>query len=136
MATKRILKLTNTEAVIKIDGAPGSVTIDLAVDLKLPTEEIVGTPNVSILQMHVAGKPTGVASVSRNSVNLWDLQASTAEKIDMLTFGGTADNTLAEHDIVVTTTNAETQLLVKLRKTSGYKTLIRTEQTGLQEPNT
>jgi hypothetical protein len=134
MATKRILKLTNTEAIIKVDGTVGTVTIDLDVDLRLATEEIVGTPNVSILQMQVSGKPNGVASIVRNGVNLWDLQANTAEMVDLLAFGGVADNTNATHDVAVTTATAECQLLIKLRKNSGFRTLIRPEQTGLDTP--
>jgi hypothetical protein len=134
MATKRILKLTNTEAIIKVDGTVGTVTIDLDVDLRLATEEISGTPSVSIVQMQVAGKAGGLASVARNSVNLWDLQANTAEMVDLLGFGGVTDNTNSTHDIVVTTATAETQLLIKLRKNSGFRTLIRPEQTGLDTP--
>jgi hypothetical protein len=134
MATKRILKLTNTEAVIKVDGTVGTVTIDLDEDLKLATEEISGTPTVSILQMQVSGKPGGVASIVRNGVNLWDLQANTAEMVDLLAVGGVADATNATHDVVVTTATAECQLLIKLRKNSGFRTLIRPEQTGLDTP--
>lgn len=137
MATnKRILRLTNQEAVVKIDGDVGSATIDLDVDLKLPTEEIVGTPKVNIMIMQVSGKSGSVLSVARNSVNLWDLQAGSAECIDLLNLGGAADNTENASDIVVTSTGAEGQLLLKLRKVEGYKTLIRTEQTGIQEPET
>lgn len=137
MATnKRILRLTNQEAIIKIDGDVGSATIDLDVDLKLATEEVVGTPAVNIVQMQVAGKIGSVLSVARNSVNLWDLQAGSAESIDLLNFGGAADNTFNTSDIVVTSSGAEGQLILKLRKQSGFRTLIRTEQTGIQEPET
>ena len=134
MPTKRILKLTNQEAIIKIDGTNGPVTIDLSTDLLLPTEEIFGTPKVSIVSMHVAGKAGALATVTRNGDTLWDLQASTAEKIDLLSLGGVVDNTHEESDITVTTTLAEAQLLMKLRKTSGYRTRIRPEQTGLDTP--
>ena len=134
MATKRILKLTNTEAIVKVDGTVGTVTIDLDVDLRLATEEIVGTPTVSIVQMQVSGKAGGLASVARNGVNLWDLQANTAEMVDLLSFGGVADNTNATHDVVVTTATAESQILIKLKKNAGFRTLIRPEQTGLDIP--
>lgn len=137
MATnKRILRLTNQEAIVKIDGDVGSATIDLDVDLKLTTEEIVGSPAVNIVIMQVSGKVGSVLSVARNGVNLWDLQAGSAECIDMLNIGGAADNTFNTSDIVVTSSGAEGQLILKLRKQSGYKTLIRTEQTGIQEPET
>lgn len=137
MATnKRILRLTNQEAIVKIDGDVGSATIDLDVDLKLETEEIVGSPAVNIVVMQVSGKTGSTLSVARNSVNLWDLQAGSAECIDLLNIGGASDNTFNTSDIVVTSSGAEGQLILKLRKLSGYKTLIRTEQTGNQEPVT
>lgn len=134
MATKRILRLTNTEALIKVDGAIGSVTIDLAVDLKLATEAISGTPRVNLVVMQVSGKPGAVVSVARNSINLWDLQADAAECINLLEVGGATDNTENASNIVVTSSGAEGQLLLKVRKLSGYRTLIRPEETGSEVP--
>jgi hypothetical protein len=134
MAIKRILKLTNTEAIIKVDGTVGPITVDLDVDLKLATEEIVGTPTVHIISMQVAGKSGAIASVARNGENLYDLQAGAGELIDYLNIGGTTDSTHATSDIVVTTSGAEGQLILRLRKVNGYRTLIRPEQTGLDTP--
>lgn len=136
MATKRVLRLTNTEALVKVDGTVGSVTIDLQTDLKLATEELVGTQKVNIVLMQVSGKPNSVLSVARNSVNLWDLQADSALCVNLLDIGGASDSTENDKDIVVTSSGAEGQLVLKLRKVEGYKTLIRTEQTGNQEPVT
>jgi hypothetical protein len=136
MATKRILRLTNTEALVKVDGTVGSVTIDLQTDLKLETEELVGDQKVNIVLMQVAGKTNSVLSVARNGVNLWDLQAGSALCVNLLDIGGASDSTENTSDIVVTSSGAEGQLILKLRKVSGYKTLIRTEQTGNQEPVT
>ena len=134
MATKRILKLTNTEAIVKIDGEPGTVTIDLDVDLKLSSEDIVGTPIVNIITMQVSGKPNSVLSVARNSENLWDLQANTAELVDLNNIGGISDPTNNTSDIVVTSSTAEGQLLLRLRKVSGYVTKIRPAETGSDQP--
>lgn len=134
MATKRILKLTNTEAIVKIDGEPGTVTIDLDVDLKLSSEDIVGTPRVNIITMQVSGKPNSVLSVARNSENLWDLQANTAELVDLNNIGGISDPTNNTSDIVVTSSTAEGQLLLRLRKVSGYVTKIRPAETGSDAP--
>lgn len=134
MPTKRILRLTNQEALVKVDGTVGSVTIDLQTDLKLATEELVGTQRVNIVVMQSSGKANSVLSISRNSINLWDLQANAAQAINLLEIGGASDQTENASDIVVTSSGAEGQLLLKLRKVDGYKTLIRTEQTGIQEP--
>lgn len=119
MAVARILKLTQTEALVKIDGAIGAVTINLATDLKLAAET-ASTPAVNIVAMKVTGKPGGVASVARNSVNLWDLSADADAYINLHEFGGVVDTTNNTHNIVVTTTGNECQLLLKLRKVSGY----------------
>lgn len=134
MATKRILKLTNTEAIVKIDGEPGTVTIDLDVDLKLSSEDIVGTPRVNIITMQASGKPNSVLSVARNSENLWDLQANTAGLVDLNNIGGISDPTNNTSDIVVTSSTAEGQLLLRLRKVSGYVTKIRPAETGSDQP--
>ena len=136
MATKRILRLTNTEAIVKVDGAVGSVTIDLQTDLKLVTEELSGTQRVNIVVMQSSGKLNSVLSVARNGVNLWDLQANAAQGVNLLEIGGASDATENSSDIVVTSSVAEGQLILKLRKVEGYKTLIRTEQSGIQEPVT
>lgn len=132
MATKRILRLTNTEAIVKVDGAVGSVTIDLDVDLKLATEDVT-TPRVNITLLQVSGKPNSVLTVARGLDSLYDLQAGSAECIDMQTIGCMSDNTNNDQDIVVTSSGAEGQLILKLRKVSGYQPKIRPEQTGSDE---
>ncbi len=134
MATKRILKLTNNEAIVKVDGSVGSVTIDLATDLKAAWETISGTPTVNILVLQASGKPESVISVARNSVNLWDLQSNAAQGINLLEIGACADNVLNTHNIVVTIGGAEGQLILKLHKIAGYQTTIRPEQTGSETP--
>lgn len=136
MPTKRILRLTNQEALVKVDGTVGSVTIDLQTDLKLATEELSGTQRVNIVVMQSSGKVNSVLSVVRNGVNLWDLQANAAQGINLLEIGGASDATENASDIVVTSSGAEGQLILKLRKVEGYRTLIRTEQSGIQEPVT
>lgn len=134
MATKRILRLTNQEALIKVDGTVGSVTIDLDVDLKLATETISGTPKVNILAMQVSGKTGAVLSVARNGVNLWDLQANAGQLIDLQNIGLSSDATESTSDIVVTSSGAEGQLILKVRKAEGFRTQIRPAETGSSEP--
>ena len=134
MANKRILRLTNTEAVIKIDGAVGSITIDPTVDLKLVTEDLEAVQKVNISFMAVSGKPDSVISVSRDGTNLWDLQANAATYLNLMDIGSTTDWTLSDKPITVTIAGAEGQLLMKLRKVSGYKTKIRIAETGSDTP--
>lgn len=126
---KRILRLTNTEALVKIDGAPGVTTINLATDLKLPTEE-VSTPAVNITMLQVSGKPGCTASVVRNNEDLYDLQSGSAECIDFLSLGGASDSTNNTSNIDVVIAGAEGQLILKLRKVSGYKTKLQPDTYG------
>lgn len=134
MANKRILRLTNTEALVKFDGAPGSVTLNLATDLKLATEDIVGTPAVNITFLAVSGKADSVVSISRGGVNLWDLQSNASTYLNLLDIGGTSDSTNNTADIVATISGAEGQLVMKVRKVSGYKTKIRPAENGTDAP--
>lgn len=124
MATKRILRLTGQEALVKVDGTVGSVTIDLATDLLLPTEVISGTALVNIITLYVTGKPGAVANISRGGTSLWDAQAGPFTELDMLNLGGTSDATLNSANLTVTTSGAECQVLVKLRKVAGYKSTL------------
>lgn len=130
MATKRILRLTNTEALVKVDGAVGSVTINLATDLLLPTEEVVGTPRVNMVMMQVSGKQNSVISIARSGENLYDMQANAAECIDLLTLGCASDSTNNDQNIVVTSAGAEGQLIIKLRKVSGYASKLQPDIYG------
>ena len=134
MANKRILRLTNTEALVKFDGAPGSVTLNLATDLKLPTEVIAGTPTVNITFLAVAGKADSTVSISRAGVNLWDLQSNASTYLNLLDIGGTSDSTNNTADIVATISGAEGQLVMKVRKVSGFETKIRPAENGTDAP--
>jgi len=130
MATKRILKLTNTEAIIKIDGSIGTVTIDLDVDLVGANEvaPVGSVPTVNIVSMFATGDTSGLVTITRNGEVLYNLSTNTVAKVDLQDLGGLTDPTNNTYDIDVTTSGADCQLIIKLRKISGYKTKIQTEQ--------
>jgi hypothetical protein len=134
MATKRILRLTNQEAVVKVDGTLGPVTISLATDLKLPTEDISGSPSVYIVAMQVSGKAGCEFNITRGAESLWDLQANAGTNVNLHDMGGVTDGTLSTNDIVVTSSGAVGQLILKLRKQGGYRTKIRSAETGSDTP--
>lgn len=124
MATKRILRLTGQEALVKVDGTVGSVTIDLETDLLLPTEVINGTVKANIITLYCTGKPGAIANISRDGTSLWDVQAAPFTELDMLNLGGASDDTLNSANLTITTTGADCQVLVKLRKVAGYKSTL------------
>lgn len=120
MASKRLLRLSTQEAIVKFDGAIGTTTIDLAVDLKLASESISGTPTVNIIGFQVTGAPTGVITISRGGIDLFTVLTDNSPCIDLLEFGGTAENTNNTSNIVITSSVAVGQVILKLRKVSGY----------------
>lgn len=122
MANKRILKLTNAEAIIKIDGPVGTVTIDLDVDL-VGDNEVVDNPVVNFVSLLSAGEPAGAISLTRNAEVLYSVTTGTISKIDLQDERIT-DGTNNTFDLVVTTSGAECQCIIRLRKVSGYKTTV------------
>jgi len=135
MATNvRLLKLTNTEAIIKIDGDLGEATIDLDVTLLGDNEELDGsTQKVNIVSMLLPGLPGGIATVKRNNEELWHISVDSAVLIDMQTLGCVSDNINNTSDINVTLSVAKCELIMKLRKVSGYKTKIQPEQYSIYD---
>lgn len=133
---KRILRLTNLEAVLKFDGPVGSQTIFLDTDLLLPTEElIVATPRAAaIAQFITTGSGSGTINITRNGETLWTLLPTTASSVNLLDFGGVVDTTHSTHNIVITSAGAEMQMIIKLRKTAGYRTRIRIAETARDTP--
>ena len=132
MPTLRILKLSSTEAIVKVDGTVGAQVIALATDLKLPTET-ASSPKVNILAMIVTGAANGAAVISRNGVNLYHLQANVGQPMDLVEFSGISDNTLNTDNITVTTSGAETQVILKLRKQSGYTSSVQPAEFGVYD---
>lgn len=119
MATLNILRKTQTEVLAKVYGSNGAVTIALA-DLAV-AGETVNNPMVSIIAMQTSGNPGAVIEIKRGADVLYSVASESAPIIDLLALGNAADSTNGDQDIVVTTSVAGAQLLLKLRKVSGYK---------------
>lgn len=127
MAAKRLISLRNNEAVVKIEGAAGAVTIGLATDL-LGAGEVLdgsGVQNVTITGLRWTSI-TGTATIVRNGVTIASIGAGTAGNF-YETFYDDGGKTF---DIVVTSTTGEVQIWMKLHKTSGYKPKFEPEQFG------
>jgi hypothetical protein len=132
MPNLRTLKLSSTEAIVKVDGAVGAQIINLSTDLKLGSE-VANSPKVNILSMIVTGATGGSAIISRNAVNLYHLQANVGQPMDLIAFGGVSDSTLNDQNITVTTSGAETQVILKLRKLSGYQSMVQPAEYGIYD---
>jgi hypothetical protein len=116
---KNILKLTEGQAIVKINGT-GTETITLATELLSPTQIIDGTPTVGIqfLQWSTGGS----ILVQRNSATIFEMYNGSGV-MDLSGHWGAIDNTYATHDITVTITGGGTCLL-SLRKSAGYTSKI------------
>jgi arginine repressor len=122
---KRIMKLTDTLAIVKVVGT-GSETIALGVDL-LPTTQIVsGTPTVGIgfIQWTCGTSVT----VARGGVNVMELHTNEGS-FDLAGNGGMLDTQNGTSDLVVTIAGGGT-VFITLRKMSGYASKIEPEKFG------
>ncbi len=127
MATKRLVSLRNNEAIVKIEGAAGAVTIDLDVDLLGGGEVLDGaTQSVNIVGITWTST-VGTATIARNAIVVASTPAGSGSLGQLQNFFEDGGKT---HDIVVTTAGGEVQLWIKLHKVGGYKTKFEPEQFG------
>lgn len=121
--TKTILKLTNTEAIIKVTGiATDTTTISLATDLLSGTEIVSGTPKVNIAAMVCYGIPGGYATVSRGGAVVLNAANDGLQMIDLTGHPFVPDTTGNTSDIVVTINTQQCQVYLFVKKVAGYKT--------------
>ena len=136
--TKTLLKLTETEAVVKVAGNGGTTTIDLQTDILDPNQEVSGaTQKVTITGVRWNGELGNVLAIDRNSVRVLTLPTDAA---DTISFDGQElppENTESTSDVVVTQTGTGyIELYIKLRKASGYAPKIETAQFSVYDnPN-
>lgn len=130
--TKSILKMTETEVVVKVAGnGGGSVTIDLQTDLVDANQAVSGaTQTVTITGVRWSGEAGHAITIDRNSVRVLTLPADQA---DYIAFDGQElppENTNATSDIVVGEAlgTGHVELYLKLRKVSGYAPKVETAQ--------
>lgn len=122
-ATKTILKLTNTEAIIKVSGnALDFTTITLESDLLLSGSEVVsGTPKVNIAAMVCYGIPGGYATITRNGEVVLSATNEALSMIDLTGHPFVPDTTGNTSNIVVTINTQRCQVYLFVKKVSGYK---------------
>lgn len=128
--TKSILKMTETETVVKVSGNGGTATIDLQTDLVDTNQAVAGdTQTVTITAVRWSGEATNVIAIDRNAVRVLTLPT---EQADYIAFDGQElppENTGSTYDIAVTQTGTGyVELYLKLRKVSGYAPKVETAQ--------
>lgn len=128
---KTILKNTDQEAVVKVQGTAASATITLATDLLGSSQALDGaTQTVNITGLQWSGAPDGIITITRNSVVIATLQTTAAGALEMngqMMIPDTIENT---QDIVVTISGAQSECWIKLRKAGGYKSKVENATYG------
>jgi len=124
--TKTVLKASEAEAVVKITGVSGdTTTINLATDILASSQEAGNsTQTVFITGMQWTGVVAGVATITRNNVIIATLNAGASGALDMSGQMMVPDSTQATQNIVVTITGGQTEVWLRLKKVTGYKTKI------------
>ncbi len=108
-----VLKKTPIHCVIAISGNGATETINLDTTL-VTTGQTVATPVANISAIHWS-VPSGNATITRNSVQLWALTG--AHEFD---FNGYSDNRENASNIVVVTPAGGGTVIIELVKISGY----------------
>lgn len=129
---KTILKLTNTEAIIKIAGTAAASTVTIATDLLMASnEQLITTgngypatiaPRANLAAVVCTGAPNGIAEISRNGVVIYTIQSSTMQMLDLQGDPFIPDSIGNDQNILVTISGAQTEVLIYLKKVAGYKT--------------
>lgn len=138
MATvKTILRKTHGEAVVKVAGTAAAETIALATDLLNAGQALDGsTQSVSIVGVTWTGATDGVITITRGGVTVMTLLANAAGALE---FGGQMmipDSVNSTSDVVVTISGAQAECWLRLRKVSGYKTMIEDATYGAYDDPT
>lgn len=133
----QILKNTHQEAVIKVWGAAAvSETIDISTLLAVGQALDGATQAATITGVTWSGAPDGVVTISRSTATIMTLQANAA---GMLYFEGQTmppDSVQQNADIVVAISGAACECWLKIRKTSGYRTMIEDATYGAYDDPT
>ena len=124
---KHILKLTEREAVIKVGGTSGTATINLSSDLVSDKEVAREEQNVSIKQISWCGLPESTIVISRNSVKVASISASSA---NTLNFNAGFTESVESQSNITVTVSGEAQCWITLGKISGYSSKIEPAHFG------
>lgn len=132
-----IIRQTHQEAVVKVWG-PAATTEVIDISTLLATGQALNgaAQTVTIVGVQWTGAASGVATVTRNSETIMTLQSAPT---GMLLFDGQTmppENRQATSDISVAITGAATEVWLKLRKVSGYATMIEDATYGVYDDPT
>lgn len=134
--TKRVIKQTETSAVIKVTGTNVTETFTLATDLLSPTMVVSGTPDVNITfaLWNISPGAGDTIKVTRGGASVLNFFQNAGE-MDLGGNGGFSDDTESTSDIQVQIIGTG-DLYLTLRKVGGYKSKVETEVYGQYDNTT
>jgi hypothetical protein len=127
-ARTTIIKNTNLETIVKIEGSSADTAATIALtDLTATTQALVGggTPTVNITKIISTGLLTAGVTITRNNIVVMACAPENAPIIN-LTQDGISDTVQNTQNIVVTLAGAASVTYLVLRKVSGWATKIET----------
>ena len=131
--TPSVLKLNDTEAVVRVHGSDDAGTIDIST-LIPATQALDGaTQTVNINRIEWAGTAASTVTIERGSSTVLVVDSTGSDSLEFA--AGFAETTGNTDDITVTTTGTVTVWLT-LRKVSGYANKIETAQFGSYDDET
>ena len=113
--TKTILKNTDKEVIVKVQGNSGSVVFTLG-ELALVGEVSDANTYVSISGIQWSGATDGVITIKRNNIVIATLQTNNAGALDMMGQGMIPDNTEANSGFEISVNNIQCELWLRLLK--------------------
>jgi hypothetical protein len=136
--TKSVLKLSESEAVVKVAGTSAAATIVLDTDLLSSTQALHATipTAANITGVQWSGATAGVVTVSRGSETIMTLQAAPAGFLDMSGQAMIPDSVNNTEDLVVTVSGGQAECWLRLRKVAGYVSKIETAAYGIYDDTT
>ena len=131
--TPQVLKLNDTEAVVKVYGTNDAGTIDLST-LIPSTQALDGaTQTVNINKIEWAGTAASTVTISRGAAGVVTVDSTGR---DSLEFGAGYSDTTGNTDDILVTVTGTVAVYLTLRKVSGYANKVETAQFGIYDDET
>lgn len=135
--TKTVLKASEAEAVVKVQGTSASATIALATDILASTQEAGNADQtVYITGVTWTGAANGIITITRGESTIATLQSNAAGTLDFSGQSMTPDTVNSTEDIVVTISGAQAECWLRLKKVDGYKTTVEYGKYGSYDDET
>ena len=132
------MRRTHQEVIVKFAGTGTSTAVNLTTDMigSLAQATDGATQTVTIVGLGWTGLPSSTITVQRNSTNVITLDSSGGGYLDFDGQEISKDITASTYPITVVIAGAEAQLWLKLRKESGYKTMVEDATYGAYDDPT